>query len=185
MYKGDGTTIYLKEIQKIAEIVAGELNAKRDLIDSSLEPNVPQFYKPYSISINKDGIIFIADYNIIWMLNGSEPAKRVLELNIDKPYKYHLANEPNNGNLYFTDQINRQILRIKYLDGSIYNKNDLKSNFEIKIVSGKNSSINYPKSIAFDNNGIIYFIDGSFVKSLSKDGKVINIIGQDEEVCFS
>ncbi len=86
LHKGDGTTIYLKEIQKQIEITAGELNLKRDIdcIGSDCFENQKQhvirFYSPYSLSINKDGIIFVADYNCIWMLNNTKSPRQVLKL---------------------------------------------------------------------------------------------------------
>ena len=180
LHKGDGTTIYLKEIQKNVEIVAGRINSKRDLecsqcsLDSGLK-----FFSPYSISINKDGLIFISDYNYVWMLNNSEPARRILELNMNKPFKYHMANEPNNGQLYLTDPINRQILKVKNLDNSFIN--DLKSNIK---PTTDNSNLKYPKSLVFDNNGILYFIDGNLIKSVNADGLIVKIIGNEEQIDY-
>ena len=88
MHKGDGTTIYLKEVQKSIETVAGQLKTKRDIeCDGSLcfqnqneKHGTLKLYSPYSLSINKDGLIFIADYNYIWMLNSTEEPRKILEL---------------------------------------------------------------------------------------------------------
>lgn len=81
LHKGDGTTVYIKEIQKIVEIVAGKLKVKRDIdcVDCLLDGDI-KFFSPYSVSVNKDGVIFVADFNYIWMLNGTEPGRTVLEL---------------------------------------------------------------------------------------------------------
>ena len=82
LHKGEGTTIYLREIQKVMDIPAGQIKAKRDVQCSNcqLSSDPIKFYSPYSLSINKDGIIFVADYNFIWMLNNTEPPRRILEL---------------------------------------------------------------------------------------------------------
>ena len=86
LHKGDGTTIYLNEIQKQIEIVAGVAKQKRSQdceaaeCDRHLfEPEPIKFFSPTSVSVNKDGILFVADYNFVWMLNNSQP-QRVLEL---------------------------------------------------------------------------------------------------------
>jgi hypothetical protein len=54
IHKGDGTTINLKELQKTIEIAAGQLSLKRDIYCTTCSQSV-KFYKPYSLSINKDG----------------------------------------------------------------------------------------------------------------------------------
>ena len=79
LHKGDGTTINLKELQKIIEIAAGQLSSKRDIDCTTCSQSV-KFYIPYSLSINKDGLIFIADYNYVWMINNTETPRRILEL---------------------------------------------------------------------------------------------------------
>lgn len=67
-------------MQKTIEIVAGQLNSKRDIYCSTCQNQNVEFYMPYSLSINKDGLIFIGDYNYIWMINHTDTPKRVLEL---------------------------------------------------------------------------------------------------------
>jgi hypothetical protein len=185
LHKGDGTTIYLKEIQKTTEIVAGQMKLKRDIDCSDCQAEFAKFYSPYSLSISKDGLIFIADYNYIWMLNNTEQPKRVLALRPDQPYKYFIANELTNGNLYVTDSTRRLVYTVRNLEQI----NDLSANFKIasefcgdnecqaETVSKK---LQYPKSIAFDSNGIMYFIDGNQIKSINSDGLVKTIIGSDK-----
>jgi hypothetical protein len=87
LHKGDGTTIYLNEIQKQVEIVAGQLRLKRgfDCVPNQCDNELNErqsikFYSPSSLSINKDGIIFVADYNYVWMLNNTGMPQRALEL---------------------------------------------------------------------------------------------------------
>jgi len=86
LHKGDGTTVYLNEVQTQVEIVAGQLKKKRD-VDCSIGEQCDRyssepikFYSPSSISINKDGLVFIADHNYVWMLNNSGVPERILEL---------------------------------------------------------------------------------------------------------
>lgn len=77
-------TIYLKEIQKTLEVAAGEIRLKRDIDCASCfemnRQNPLRFYSPFSLSINKEGLIFIADYNYIWMLNNTEEPRPILKL---------------------------------------------------------------------------------------------------------
>jgi teneurin len=84
LHKGDGTTVYLKELQKSIEIVAGQIKSVRDVECSQCQfmtdAGALKFYMPYSLSINKDGLIFIADHNFIWMLNNTESPRRIVEL---------------------------------------------------------------------------------------------------------
>lgn len=81
LHKGDGSSIQVKEMQKYVEIVGGKLRVKRDidctdcLLDSELK-----FYAPYAVTVNRDGLIFVADFNYVWMLNGTEPARPILEI---------------------------------------------------------------------------------------------------------
>ena len=60
--------------------MAGVPNLKRDLDCSDCSLDSLKLYSSYSISINKDGLIFVADFNYIWLLKGSEPTRPVLEL---------------------------------------------------------------------------------------------------------
>ncbi len=85
---------------------------------------------------------------------------------MDQPYKYYLANEPVNGNLFVSDPIKRQLLIVKNLE----QLSDPKTNFKpssgfcsnIRIDSNDcqaEKNINYPKAFAYDLNGVMYFID--------------------------
>jgi hypothetical protein len=83
LHKGDGSTIYVKEIQKNVEIVAGRLRLKRDIdIDCTVDCDQAKFYSPYSLSVNKDGLVFVGDFNYVWMLNSTQTPKVVLELRL-------------------------------------------------------------------------------------------------------
>lgn len=155
LHKGDGTTIYLKEIQKNIEIAAGEMKKKRDIeLDASDKTTTPRFYSPYSLSINKDGVVFVADYNCVWMLNGTEGPSQVLKLRNDQPYKFYLANDPTSGKLFLSDSTNRLILSVNNLHTTQTHAQDLQ----------------YPKSIAFDNLGQMYFIDANQIKLITLEG---------------
>jgi teneurin len=191
--KGDGSLIDLKEQeqnQKI-EISIGHLNIKRDLDCSNCDNNF-NFYSPYSLTINKDGTLFIADYNFIWMINSTqtngddERPQKILKLNLDQPYKYFINTNPIDGALFMSDPINRQILSVK----SLSNIKELKENSQI--VSGftcddsnqhqcqiSASKIQYPKGFAFDNNGVLYFIDANKIKTLYS-GVITTLIDKDE-----
>lgn len=106
---------------------------------------------------------------------------------MDQPYKYYLASAPLNGNLYVTDPIKRQILQVK----SFENVDSLKKNFrvsngycsasesggECEYANAPTRQLRYPKGIAFDNNGIMYFIDENRVKSINTDGQITTVLG--------
>ena len=105
---------------------------------------------------------------------------------MDQPYKYYLANEPVNGNLFVSDPIKRQLLTVKNLE----QVNDPKTNFKqssgfcfnTRIDSNEcqtDKNINYPKAFAYDLNGVMYFIDGNKIKLLNNDGVIRTIIGND------
>jgi hypothetical protein len=158
LHKGDGTTINLKEIQKTIDIAAGQLGSKRDIYCTTCSQNV-EFYTPYSLSINKDGLVFIGDYNYIWMLNNTDVPKRVLELRSEQPYKYYIKNDPMNGNLYVSDVIKRKFSSAKLFD----NIPDLKTNFDKELGSGLFCSNRYDEDLDEfeDDCG-----DGDFVKNM-------------------
>lgn len=87
LHRGDGTSIQVKEMQKLVEIVAGKLKLKRDidctdclLVDESSSSSDLKFYSPYAVTVNRDGYIFLADFNYIWLLNSTESPRPVLEL---------------------------------------------------------------------------------------------------------
>jgi len=87
LHKGDGTTVFLDDIQRPrVEVVAGQLGKKR-AVDCSVgeqcgrySNEAVKFYSLSSLSVNKDGIVFVADYNYVWMLNNSGAPERILEL---------------------------------------------------------------------------------------------------------
>ncbi len=154
LHKGDGTTIYLKEIQKQIEIV-----------------DKHSFHgTPSSLSINRDGIVFVGDSKYVWMLNNSEPAKKLVELKMNQAYyKYYLTNEPITGQLMISDPIKRELLAVKSLEQI----NDIKSNYNNNYFDKSNLDLTYPKSFAYDSNGVLYFIDGNKIKSLNNNQVVI------------
>ncbi len=86
LHKGDGTTIYLNYIQTQIEIAAGQLNKKRNIDCNVGEQcdrysNEPiKFYSPSSMTISKDGLMFIVDHNYVWLLNNTGVPERILEL---------------------------------------------------------------------------------------------------------
>ena len=67
-----------------------------------------------------------------------------------------------------TDPIKRHIIAMNSLDKT----NDASSN-KLRTIA---KNMQYPKSIVFDNDGLLYFIDSNQIKSINSDGDVAILI---------
>ncbi len=105
---------------------------------------------------------------------------------MDQPYKYYLGNDQSTGNLFVVDSINKQLLKVK----NIYQKyGNLKQNVQVTDTfcfqktdqflpeCQEPKQLQSPKSFAFDQTDIMYFIDGNRIKSITSDGVIKTIIG--------
>lgn len=194
LHKGDGTTIYLKDIQKKIEIVAGQRNQKRPIeCRGSQCTETVKFYSPNTLAINKDGLIFIGDHNYVWMLNNSGIPSRVLTLNIDQPYKYFLTSEQRTGKLLISDSINKQLLRLKSTQQPI----NLKGNADVSGTfcfeepnqyspeCSRGKSLQNPRGFAFDRDEEMYLIDGNKVKAIARNGLMKTLIGSESDDLYA
>lgn len=175
LHKGDGSTIYLNEIQKQIEIAAAAI----------------KFYSPVSsLTINKDGLIFIADSKHVWMLNNSGLPEKVLDLKRDQPYKVHLGNDQRTGDLFLVDSVSRQLTRVKKADQTQAFKAEVSSTFcfesndnnQYSSDCSRPKNIQNPKSFAFDQNELMYFIDGNKIKSIDQMGTLKTHVGSEQDV---
>lgn len=146
LHKGDGSTIYLGELQKTIEHVTQ--------LDS----------EGVYLEINKDGSLFIADSNFIWMLNSTDQPRQIFAHYMSNMY---MTCDPIDGTLYLNKQEEKKIISIKSMESFIekpaYN---YRTNLE---------GLKYPKGLVFDNENNLYFIDSNSVKVL-KNGLIKNII---------
>lgn len=105
-----------------------------------------------------------------------------------------MANEPLHGQLYISDPINRQIITVKSLDQALSTLSELKSNWKsidslctsFKCEPGRPiPGLINPKSVSFDTNGLMYFIDQNQVKSMSGPSRVVTtVIGGESNIEF-
>lgn len=188
LHKGDGTNIYLREMEKNLQIVAGQYGLKRDLNCKFCKESL-RFYSPSSISINKDGKIFIADFDSILAFDN----KKILYLENDQQTRIFLGNNPLNGDLYMSHQIKHGLYKVISLDNIIDPKNNTdnklsnkcKTYYNVeddKIIDecNKNETLNSPRDLVIDKNGLIYVIDGNLIKIIDHNYNVKVLIGKQD-----
>ena len=105
-------------------------------------------------------------------------------------YRYHLAVSPASGSVYISDPEAHKILKVKNPD-DFSNPEENYVNF---VGSGKrclpgddigcgdggrarDAKLQYPKGMAVSNEEILYFADGTNVRSVDSDGIINTVVG--------
>lgn len=109
---------------------------------------------------------------------------------MDQPYKYYLGNDQSTGNLFVVDSINKKLLKVKNIHQKYGNLKQNAQSTDTFCFDHINrfspecrqpKSLQSPKSFAFDQNDIMFFIDGNRVRSIDPDGIVRTLIGKDND----
>ncbi|RUS82250.1 hypothetical protein EGW08_009988 [Elysia chlorotica] len=195
LHKGDGTNIYLKEKpKKIISILGNGERRHNKCNDCNGKAQNNQLLSPMALASGLDGSLYVGDYNFIRKLSPNrEEIASIMEQSAETtPYPYYMTVSPVDGRLYITDFMERKIKRVRNM-GPVP---DLARNFDLVAGTGDictpsedrcgdgglavNAKLSYPKGIAIDKDGIIYFADGSNVRKI-QDGFITTLIGSQTE----
>ncbi|XP_071370908.1 teneurin-3-like, partial [Centroberyx affinis] len=108
-------------------------------------------------------------------------------------HRYYLATDPVTGQLYVSDTNSRRIYRPKMLSGA----RELIGNGEVVAGTGEQcppfdearcgdgrkateAQLLGPKGIAVDKNGLIYFVDGTMIRKVDRNGIISTVLGSND-----
>ncbi|KAJ3614554.1 hypothetical protein NHX12_018126 [Muraenolepis orangiensis] len=112
---------------------------------------------PLALACGAEGSIFVGDFNYIRRIFPSGNVSSVMELSNNPAHRYYLATDPVSGQLFVSDTNSRRIYRPKLLSGA-------------RELIG----------IAVDKNGFIYFVDGTMIRKVDRNGIVSTLLGSND-----
>ncbi|XP_056229067.1 teneurin-3 isoform X5 [Seriola aureovittata] len=201
LYKGNGENIFISQQPPVISSIMG--NGRRRSIscpscNGQAEGN--KLLAPLALACGADGSIFVGDFNYIRRIFPSGNVTSVMELrnkdfrhSNNPAHRYYLATDPVTGQLYASDTNSRRIYRPKMLSGA----RDLISNGEVVAGTGEQcppfdearcgdgrkateAQLLGPKGIAVDKNGMIYFVDGTMIRKVDRNGIISTVLGSND-----
>lgn len=194
LYKGNGENIFISQQPPVIGTIMG--NGRRRSIscpscNGQAEGN--KLLAPLALACGADGSIFVGDFNYIRRIFPSGNVTSVMELSNNPAHRYYLATDPVTGQLYVSDTNSRRIYRPKMLSGA----HDLISNGEVVAGTGEQcppfdearcgdgrkateAQLLGPKGIAVDRNGLIYFVDGTMIRKVDRNGIISTVLGSND-----
>ncbi|KAM6941261.1 teneurin-3 [Lycodopsis pacificus] len=194
LYKGNGENIFISQQPPVISSIMG--NGRRRSIscpscNGQAEGN--KLLAPLALACGADGSIFVGDFNYIRRIFPSGNVTSVMELSNNPAHRYYLATDPVTGQLYVSDTNSRRIYRPKMLSGA----RDLISNGEVVAGTGEQcppfdearcgdgrkateAQLLGPKGIAVDRNGLIYFVDGTMIRKVDRNGIISTVLGSND-----
>ncbi|XP_071361050.1 teneurin-3 isoform X2 [Trachinotus anak] len=194
LYKGNGENIFISQQPAVISSIMG--NGRRRSIscpscNGQAEGN--KLLAPLALACGADGSIFVGDFNYIRRIFPSGNVTSVMELSNNPAHRYYLATDPVTGQLYASDTNSRRIYRPKMLSGA----RDLISNGEVVAGTGEQcppfdearcgdgrkateAQLLGPKGIAVDKNGLIYFVDGTMIRKVDRNGIISTVLGSND-----
>ncbi|XP_070769257.1 teneurin-3 isoform X7 [Enoplosus armatus] len=194
LYKGNGENIFISQQPPVISSIMG--NGRRRSIscpscNGQAEGN--KLLAPLALACGADGSIFVGDFNYIRRIFPSGNVTSVMELSNNPAHRYYLATDPVTGQLYVSDTNSRRIYRPKMLSGA----RDLISNGEVVAGTGEQcppfdearcgdgrkateAQLLGPKGIAIDRNGLIYFVDGTMIRKVDRNGIISTVLGSND-----
>ncbi|XP_062283031.1 teneurin-3 isoform X6 [Scomber scombrus] len=194
LYKGNGENIFISQQPAVVSSIMG--NGRRRSIscpscNGQAEGN--KLLAPLALACGADGSIFVGDFNYIRRIFPSGNVTSVMELSNNPAHRYYLATDPVTGQLYVSDTNSRRIYRPKMLSGA----RDLISNGEVVAGTGEQcppfdearcgdgrkateAQLLGPKGIAVDKNGLIYFVDGTMIRKVDRNGIISTVLGSND-----
>ncbi|XP_040892180.1 teneurin-3-like [Toxotes jaculatrix] len=194
LYKGNGENIFISQQPPVISSIMG--NGRRRSIscpscNGQAEGN--KLLAPLALACGTDGSIFVGDFNYIRRIFPSGNVTSVMELSNNPAHRYYLATDPVTGQLYASDTNSRRIYRPKMLSGA----RDLISNGEVVAGTGEQcppfdearcgdgrkateAQLLGPKGIAVDKNGLIYFVDGTMIRKVDRNGIISTVLGSND-----
>uniref|UniRef100_A0A672I6I5 Teneurin transmembrane protein 3 n=1 Tax=Salarias fasciatus TaxID=181472 RepID=A0A672I6I5_SALFA len=194
LYKGNGENVFISQQPPVISSIMG--NGRRRSIscpscNGQAEGN--KLLAPLALACGADGSIFVGDFNYIRRIFPSGNVTSVMELSNNPAHRYYLATDPVTGQLYVSDTNSRRIYRPKMLSGA----RDLTSNGEVVAGTGEQcppfdearcgdgrkaveAQLLGPKGIAVDKNGLIYFVDGTMIRKVDRNGIISTVLGSND-----
>jgi len=167
---------------------------------------------PITMATGGDGSLYVGDYNLIRRVTPQGRVYTVLQLPSGQvSQSYYLAVSPIDGSLYVSDCERKQILRVNQLSHEQLMKSAtgsksasdgvLESNFQVVVGSGEpclpadpdmcgdgktalQARLVFPKGIAISADRILYFADGTAIRSVDTDGIIRTIVGRPANPVF-
>ncbi|XP_014902034.1 teneurin-3 isoform X3 [Poecilia latipinna] len=194
LYKGNGENVFISQQPAVISSIMG--NGRRRSIscpscNGQAEGN--KLLAPLALACGADGSIFVGDFNYIRRIFPSGNVSSVMELSNNPAHRYFMATDPVTGQLYVSDTNSRRIYRPKMLSGA----RDLNSNGEVVAGTGEQcppfdearcgdgrkateAQLLGPKGIAADKNGLIYFVDGTMIRKVDRNGIISTVLGSND-----
>ncbi|XP_077381395.1 teneurin-3 isoform X10 [Festucalex cinctus] len=201
LYKGNGENIFVSQQPPVISSIMG--NGRRRSIscpscNGQAEGN--KLLAPLALACGADGSVYVGDFNYIRRIFPSGNVTSVMEFrnkdfrhSNNPAHRYYLATDPVTGQLYVSDTNSRRIYRPKNLRGA----RDLISNGEVVAGTGEQcppfdearcgdgrkateAQLLGPKGIAVDKNGLIYFVDGTMIRKVDRNGIISTVLGSND-----
>ncbi|XP_061686583.1 teneurin-3 isoform X6 [Syngnathoides biaculeatus] len=201
LYKGNGENIFVSQQPPVITSIMG--NGRRRSIscpscNGQAEGN--KLLAPLALACGADGSVYVGDFNYIRRIFPSGNVTSVMELrnkdfrhSNNPTHRYYLATDPMTGQLFVSDTNSRQVYRPKNLSGA----QDLISNGEVVAGTGEQcppfdearcgdgrkateAQLLGPKGIAVDKNGLIYFVDGTMIRKVDRNGIISTVLGSND-----
>ncbi|XP_053203899.1 teneurin-m-like isoform X2 [Panonychus citri] len=192
LQKGDGSTLYLKNLPHTMTTVMGD-GQQRPLHCAYCNGLAieQRLLAPVALTSGPDGSIYVGDFNLIRRITPGGQVTTIVELSASQvAYRYHLTIGPVDGKLYISDPEKHQILR------SINNSNPSDPRFNLEVVVGsgvkclpgdknlcgddrpaRNARLAYPKGIVINLNGELFIADGTNIRYVDVSGIIHTLIG--------
>uniref|UniRef100_A0A8C7NSR0 Teneurin-3 n=1 Tax=Oncorhynchus mykiss TaxID=8022 RepID=A0A8C7NSR0_ONCMY len=201
LYKGNGENVFISQQPPVISSIMG--NGRRRSIscpscNGQAEGN--KLLAPVALACGADGSLFVGDFNYIRRIFPSGNVTSVMELrnkdfrhSNNPAHRYYLATDPVTGQLYVSDTNSRRIYRPKVLTGT----KELIQNGEVVAGTGEQcppfdearcgdggkateALLMGPKGITVDKNGYIYFVDGTMIRKVDRNGIISTLLGSND-----
>ncbi|XP_055726034.1 teneurin-1 isoform X2 [Salvelinus fontinalis] len=198
LHKGNGENIFISQQPPVIHTVMGTGNVRTIPCPNCNGPALgSKLYAPVAITCGSDGSIYIGDFNFIRRILPNGFAISILELrnrdirhSTSPAHKYYLAMDPVRELLYLSDTSSRRVYRLRTLT----EPKDLAKNMEVVAGTGDQctpfdqghcgdggkateASLNNPRGIAVDKQGLVYFVDGTMIRKINGKGMISTVIG--------
>uniref|UniRef100_A0A672I773 Teneurin transmembrane protein 3 n=1 Tax=Salarias fasciatus TaxID=181472 RepID=A0A672I773_SALFA len=192
LYKGNGENVFISQQPPVISSIMG--NGRRRSIscpscNGQAEGN--KLLAPLALACGADGSIFVGDFNYIRRIFPSGNVTSVMELrnkdfrhSNNPAHRYYLATDPVTGQLYVSDTNSRRIYRPKMLSEVVAGTGEQCPPFdEARCGDGRKAveaQLLGPKGIAVDKNGLIYFVDGTMIRKVDRNGIISTVLGSND-----
>ncbi|XP_055061025.1 teneurin-3 isoform X9 [Misgurnus anguillicaudatus] len=201
LYKGNGENVFISQQPPVISTIMG--NGRRRSISCPScngQADGNKLLAPVALACGSDGSLFVGDFNYIRRIFPSGNVSSVMELrnkdfrhSNNPAHRYYLATDPMTGQLYVSDTNSRRIFRPKALTGT----KELLQNVEVVAGTGEQclpfdearcgdggkateALLLGPKGIAVDKNGFIYFVDGTMIRKVDRNGIISTLLGSND-----